>query len=608
LARRILLADDSVTAQNMGRRILSDAGYEVITVNNGSAALKKVSEQAPDLIVLDVYMPGYGGLEVCQRLKEVAETARIPILLSVGKLEPFKPEEARRVRADAFIVKPFEATELLAALTKLEDKIVPQADAQRSAKGRPAGMADAGEDTGWKNRLSIPPGGKGRSPEGMDADDFGQGASGEAKKQSAEPKPEIVPAVAEVKIAAEKVTEEVAAKTSAEEKTSTRAAEVVPIERGKQEVAESKREESKREESSIEGSKIAEVAAVAPAESKPAQTAEVEKTAAPGPVLVSRFGDQETASDAVAVAAATSVADKPAASTHSGPRWVAEEVTASADDTSAALEHEMEKSLAANAAYDAGHNGAIELEKNKGADAGANVPAASDTSLPAAVGADDKTAEAKAADATVEVKAAEAVAKDKISENPVPADAPAAAVAAAVSSETSQPAEGRSVEIQATEVVAQLKQEAYAAAASMGAAAEGAVTEARSSENNTPSTGDPGNKQQLAAAWEQWQNVRETVLNSPIAQQISEVTAATLSSMLPSSASSIEPKSEINSDAKSEINSDVRSGKKPDLEAVEATKPSNPTAIASIVDSVLAELKPRLMEEIARKIASEKKS
>jgi twitching motility two-component system response regulator PilH len=603
LARRILLADDSVTAQNMGRRILSDAGYEVITVNNGSAALKKVSEQAPDLIVLDVYMPGYGGLEVCQRLKEVAETARIPILLSVGKLEPFKPEEARRVRADAFIVKPFEATELLAALTKLEDKIVPQADVQRSAKGRPAGMADAGEDTGWKNRLSIPPGGKGRSPEGMDADDFGQGASGEAKKQSAEPKPEIVPAVAEVKVAAE----EVAAKTAAEEKTSTRAAEVVPIERGKQEVAESKREESKREESSIEGSKIAEVAAVGPAESKPAQTAEVEKTATPGPVLVSRFGDQETASDAVAVAAATSVADKPAASTHSGPRWVAEEVTASADDTSAALEHEMEKSLAANAAYDAGHNGAIELEKNKGADAGANVPAASDTSLPAAVGADDKTAEAKAADTTVEVKATDAVAKDRISESPVPADAPAAAAVTAVSTETSQTAESRSVEIQATEVVAQLKQEAYAAAASMGAAAEAAVTEARSSENNTPATGDPGNKQQLAAAWEQWQNVRETVLNSPIAQQISEVTAATLSSMLPGSASSIEPKSEINSDAKSEMNSDVRSGKKPDLEAVEATKPSNPTAIASIVDSVLAELKPRLMEEIARKLSNEKK-
>ena len=94
----------------MGRRILSDAGYDVTTVNNGSAALKKIAEIKPDLIVLDVYMPGYSGLEVCQRLKESQETSRIPVLLSVGKLEPFKPEEAHRVRADAFIVKPFEAT------------------------------------------------------------------------------------------------------------------------------------------------------------------------------------------------------------------------------------------------------------------------------------------------------------------------------------------------------------------------------------------------------------------------------------------------------------------------------------------------------------------
>ena len=126
MARTVLLADDSVTAQNMGRRILTDAGYEVITVNNGSAALKKVHESRPDLIVLDVYMPGYGGLEVCQRLKESGETMRIPVLLTVGKMEPFKVEEAKRVRADGHIVKPFEASELLAALTKLEDRIVPQ--------------------------------------------------------------------------------------------------------------------------------------------------------------------------------------------------------------------------------------------------------------------------------------------------------------------------------------------------------------------------------------------------------------------------------------------------------------------------------------------------
>ena len=176
MARKILLADDSVTAQNMGRKILADAGYDVVTVNNGSAALKRITEIKPDLIVLDVYMPGYSGLEVCQRLKDTAETAHIPVLLTVGKLEPFKPEEARRVRADGHIVKPFEASELLTAITRLEDRMVPQSEARFSTsvsglerfggeeRGRKA--ESGGEtDTGWKSRLRFPSKKKKEEPE-----------------------------------------------------------------------------------------------------------------------------------------------------------------------------------------------------------------------------------------------------------------------------------------------------------------------------------------------------------------------------------------------------------------------------------------------------------
>src|ERR1700693_2145350 len=151
----------------MGRKILADAGHEVITVNNGSAALKKIAEQKPDLIVLDVYMPGYSGLEVCQRLKEAPETTRYPVLLTVGKLKPFKPEEAKRVRADGFIVKPFEASELLSALSKLEDKIVPRGEASKPGRfARATAALDEGrydksvasidEDSGWKNRIAFP--------------------------------------------------------------------------------------------------------------------------------------------------------------------------------------------------------------------------------------------------------------------------------------------------------------------------------------------------------------------------------------------------------------------------------------------------------------------
>ena len=167
MARKILLADDSVTAQNMGRKILADAGYEVFTVNNGSAALKKIAELKPDLVILDVYMPGYSGLEVCQRLKESHDSARIPVLLSVGKLEPFKPEEAQRVHAEGYIVKPFEASELLSALSKLEDKVVPRAEPSKPGRfaravaaaeevSRAGRSQPTGEENGWKSRIGFP--------------------------------------------------------------------------------------------------------------------------------------------------------------------------------------------------------------------------------------------------------------------------------------------------------------------------------------------------------------------------------------------------------------------------------------------------------------------
>ena len=166
LARRILLADDSVTAQNMGRRILTDAGYEVLTVNNGSAALKKIAELKPDIIVLDVYMPGYGGLEVCQRVKENRRHRSHSGSADRGKTGAIQSgRSAARVGADAFIVKPFEATELLTALTKLEDKIVAQPEPQKSGRFAKALAAVeqsetrerfGDKETGWKNRLTIP--------------------------------------------------------------------------------------------------------------------------------------------------------------------------------------------------------------------------------------------------------------------------------------------------------------------------------------------------------------------------------------------------------------------------------------------------------------------
>src|SRR5205085_5893713 len=132
-----------MTAQKMGLKILADAGHVVIAVSNGAAAVKKIASERPDMAVLDIYMPGYTGLEVCERVRAAQETAKIPVLLTVGKMEmgTFKPEDAKRVKADGVIIKPFEASDLLAAIKKIEEQLsappvveAPPADYERTMK------------------------------------------------------------------------------------------------------------------------------------------------------------------------------------------------------------------------------------------------------------------------------------------------------------------------------------------------------------------------------------------------------------------------------------------------------------------------------------------
>lgn len=159
MALKILLADDSMVAQSMGKKILTDAGYEVAVVSNGAAALKQLPEVQPDIILLDVYMPGYTGLEVCQMVKSAPETARTPVLLTVGMLEPFRPEDGIRARADGVIVKPFEATDLIALVAKIAERIPLE---RRQAAGMARATAPAAEPSTTASGAPPPVHAKGR--------------------------------------------------------------------------------------------------------------------------------------------------------------------------------------------------------------------------------------------------------------------------------------------------------------------------------------------------------------------------------------------------------------------------------------------------------------
>ncbi|MGH9651797.1 MAG: response regulator, partial [Terriglobales bacterium] len=153
---KILLADDSSTAQKMGEKFLEGAGYEVITVSNGAQALKKIKSEKPDLAVLDIFMPGYNGLEVCEKIRAVAETANLPVILTVGKMEHHQPADAERVKAEGVIIKPFEEKDLLAAVKKIEDKLAAAAASAYEATQKLAPAEEVKDATYEEWKVSAP--------------------------------------------------------------------------------------------------------------------------------------------------------------------------------------------------------------------------------------------------------------------------------------------------------------------------------------------------------------------------------------------------------------------------------------------------------------------
>jgi CheY-like chemotaxis protein len=116
---KILLADDSTHAQRMGVKILTAEGHEVSTVSNGQAAIHSLEQALPELVIADVFMPGRNGYEVCHFVKTDEKLKSIPVLLIIGAMEPYDPEEGRRAGADGLITKPLESSSLVSTVNDL---------------------------------------------------------------------------------------------------------------------------------------------------------------------------------------------------------------------------------------------------------------------------------------------------------------------------------------------------------------------------------------------------------------------------------------------------------------------------------------------------------
>jgi len=113
---RILVADDNSNIQKMVALAFEEHGIDVVAVGNGEAAVRRLPDLNPDVVLADVFMPVRNGYEVCEFVKKDPRFCKIPVILLVGAFDPLDEQEARRVGADGVLKKPFVPPDPLIAM------------------------------------------------------------------------------------------------------------------------------------------------------------------------------------------------------------------------------------------------------------------------------------------------------------------------------------------------------------------------------------------------------------------------------------------------------------------------------------------------------------
>jgi DNA-binding response OmpR family regulator len=121
--KRILIVDDEVYMLHILEFSLHMEGMEVVSASSGQEALQKISEEPPDLIILDVLMPEMDGYEVCRRLKQEENTRAIPIVFLTAKDSRHDRAFGLDLGASAYITKPFSPQTLIDTIADLLDGV-----------------------------------------------------------------------------------------------------------------------------------------------------------------------------------------------------------------------------------------------------------------------------------------------------------------------------------------------------------------------------------------------------------------------------------------------------------------------------------------------------
>jgi twitching motility two-component system response regulator PilH len=117
--RKILIVDDSPTERHVLNDLLTKAGFEVVTSDNGEDAIVKARQVKPDLILMDVVMPGLNGFQATRAISRDPETRTIPIILCTSKSQETDKIWGLRQGARDYLIKPIDRDELLGKINAL---------------------------------------------------------------------------------------------------------------------------------------------------------------------------------------------------------------------------------------------------------------------------------------------------------------------------------------------------------------------------------------------------------------------------------------------------------------------------------------------------------
>lgn len=126
---RILAVEDSITVLNTLVQLLEREGHEVSTAKDGLSAFAALQMSVPDLILLDIGLPGIGGIELCVAIRQTPRYSATPIIMVTGSHKQVDQRLAQHFGASAYVTKPYVEAELLAAINSQLASRIPSTSA-----------------------------------------------------------------------------------------------------------------------------------------------------------------------------------------------------------------------------------------------------------------------------------------------------------------------------------------------------------------------------------------------------------------------------------------------------------------------------------------------